>query len=375
MRILFLDQFNQLGGAQQCLLDLLPAIVERGWEAIVMLPGDTLPGNGTLGDSIRKLGVEVLPITSGPYSSGYKTARDLVRFVRDVRPAAAEITRLCAERSTDIIYVNGPRLVPAAVLATVRRKSLLFHCHSYLSPRYLEWITAIPLRFAHANVAASSHFVAQPLRKWIPSGQVQIVYNGVRASDERKSRERNIRGSTMRIGVIGRIAPEKGQDIFLRTARILHRDHPDCQFVVCGAPLFSDSSYDRDIRSLAQGLPVEFTGWREDVERVIEGLDLVVVPSTPIDATPRVILQAFAAKVPVVAFANTGFKELIEDRKSGFLVTHRTPEALAAKIHELLAGDPGRLEQTAQCAWLDWRTRFSLETYQHRMIAILEQMA
>src|SRR5256885_17159324 len=40
MKILFLDQFSDLGGAQRCLLDLLPAVLERGWLAHVAAPGD-----------------------------------------------------------------------------------------------------------------------------------------------------------------------------------------------------------------------------------------------------------------------------------------------------------------------------------------------
>jgi glycosyltransferase involved in cell wall biosynthesis len=260
--------------------------------------------------------------------------------------------------------------VPAAALAAGKGRPVLFHCHSYLSPRYLEWITALPLRCVRAKVAASSRFVAQPLRRWIPSSRIHIVYNGVREACEQRP-PRN----TLRIGIIGRIAPEKGQEMFIRAARIVHRDLPRCEFVVCGSPLFSDASYDREIRSLAQGLPVDFTGWSDEVERVLASLDLLVVPSMPIDATPRIILQAFAAKVPVLAFANAGFKELIEDRKTGFLVSDRTAEALAAEIHELLAGDTGRIEEAVEAAWQSWRTRFSLEIYQSRMIGTLEEMA
>ena len=40
MNILFLDQFSDLGGAQRCLLDLLPAVIERGWRAHVAAPGE-----------------------------------------------------------------------------------------------------------------------------------------------------------------------------------------------------------------------------------------------------------------------------------------------------------------------------------------------
>jgi glycosyltransferase involved in cell wall biosynthesis len=361
MKILFLDQFNQPGGAQQCLLDLLPAVLQRGWEPVVMLPGV-----GEVGDRIRKLGIRVEPVRCGPYSSGHKTWADVTRFAPDILSAAADISK----HHADLIYVNGPRLIPASVLAARNRTPLLFHCHSYLSPRYLEWITALPLRLARARVAASSRFVTAPLRKWLPSSRIQVVYNGVAAD----GRIRRTRTKSLRIGVIGRIAPEKGQVAFLNAANILHHHIPGCNFVVCGAPLFSDITYDRNIRALAKELPVEFTGWREDVGEILNTLDLLVVPSSQIDATPRIILQAFAARVPVVAFANEGFKELIDDGETGFLVTTRTPEALAAKLRDLLLGSPDVLNQVAENAWTTWRTRFSLEAYRDRLIGILETM-
>ena len=39
MNILFLDQYSDLGGAQACLLDLMPAIQAQGWSAQAVLPG------------------------------------------------------------------------------------------------------------------------------------------------------------------------------------------------------------------------------------------------------------------------------------------------------------------------------------------------
>src|SRR5713226_7859843 len=105
MNILFLDQFSDLGGAQRCLLDLLPAVRERGWRAHVAAPGD-----GCLRSRSVALGAEFHSIRCGPFESGRKSTRDLVRFARELPGLAREIRRIGAE----IVYVNGPRLLPAA---------------------------------------------------------------------------------------------------------------------------------------------------------------------------------------------------------------------------------------------------------------------
>src|ERR1019366_3307065 len=122
---------------------------------------------------------------------------------------------------------------------------------------------------------------------------------------------------------------------------------PQCRFLICGAPLFSNPAamrYCAELEALAEDLPVEFSGWTEDVEGVLATLDLLVVPSAAIDATPRVILEAFAAGVPVVAFASGGIPEIVEHGVTGCLVEARSPKALAFAIRDVLR-EPERLRE------------------------------
>jgi glycosyltransferase involved in cell wall biosynthesis len=198
-----------------------------------------------------------------------------------------------------------------------------------------------------------------------------VVYNGVRRialpAQPRASGE-------FRIGVIGRISPEKGQADFLRAARTLHNVAPQCRFLICGAPLFSNRAamrYCAALEKLAEGLPVEFAGWTEDVEGVLARLDLLVVPSTAVDATPRVILEAFAAGVPVMAYASGGIPEIVEHGVTGFLVEERSPKALAFAMLDALES-PERRSEAAERARAKALTGFSLERYRAQMIQAIE---
>src|SRR6266545_952744 len=118
MRILFVDQFGELGGAQQCLLDLLPAVLMRGWRATICAP------RGLLLERARSLGVEVQAIACGPYAHGRKSFVDVFGFLRDTPQVAAKLRAQAA----DLLYVNGPRVLPAAALDP--RSPVLFHAHS-----------------------------------------------------------------------------------------------------------------------------------------------------------------------------------------------------------------------------------------------------
>ena len=79
MNILFLDQFSDLGGAQRCLLEVLPAVTDRGWQAHV-----AAPGNGELRDRALAFGASYRQIGSGPYQSGRKSISDLFHFAREL---------------------------------------------------------------------------------------------------------------------------------------------------------------------------------------------------------------------------------------------------------------------------------------------------
>src|SRR5205823_13796101 len=108
MRLLLLDQYSDPGGAQRCLLDLLPAIQERGWQAVVGLPGD-----GELFGRVRAMGFETARLACGPYSAGRKSLRDGARFLVESPRLARQIRDLARRLSADLIYINDPRLLPA----------------------------------------------------------------------------------------------------------------------------------------------------------------------------------------------------------------------------------------------------------------------
>ena len=364
MKILCLDQFGDLGGAQRCLLELLPAMFNRGWSVRVAAP------QGPFTQRAAALGAAAEPTVCGPYSCGRKTLADVARMLAEAKPLAGEIRELAAGYGADLIYVNGPRLLPAVALAARNGARVLFHSHNRLGG--LSRLAAgRALAMTRAATVASCRYVARPLAAYSGRRGIRVVYNGVR---EIALARRSPGGPEFRIGMIGRISPEKGQAVLLRAARILHRTSPECRFLICGAPLFSDRAafrYRAEVEALAEGLPVEFAGWREDVESVMADLDLLVVPSVSNDATPRVIMEAFSAGVPVLAFASGGIPEIIERGVTGFLVEDRSAEALAAGIRDLLR-EPHRLREAAENARAKARTDFSLDRYRAQMIESIE---
>ena len=366
MKILFLDQYSEMGGAQRVLADFLPTVQRRGWGAHV-----AVPGAGPLVQQLRSRNIEVTEIPCGPYRSGRKGISDLFQFARDVRRQSQIIRNVLKQGTFDLVYVNGPRLLTAATMATPRETPVLFHLHYPIHQALAARLAGWSVRRSGATVVACSNSVAQTLAGRIGQCKLQVIYNG---TSDMVFREREFSADKpWRIGLVGRISPQKGQIEFLEAAKLLAMEFPTLRFVICGAPLLGADEYFDLVKSLARGLPVEFLGWREDVASVLAGLDLLVMPSKD-EGTPLILLEAFSAGLPVIAFPSGGIGEVISDRETGFLVPDSSAKGLAAQIRELLTSDPLILKSTASQARQAWEESYTLAGYHDRLTDLVEQV-
>ncbi len=366
MKILFVDQYSEVGGAQRVLIELVEAVEKRGWRAEA-----ALPGGGPLLEQLRSRHIEAHEIPCGPYRSGDKGAADLVRFALDLRRQLRILHDLVNRGGFDLIYVNGGRLLAAASIAARGAAPVLFHMHYPIHQAWAARLAAWSVRRSDATVVACSKSVAQSLARYIQSREMHVIGNGTR---ELRFREREFGGQKgWRIGLVGRISPQKGQLEFVEAARSIAGELPTARFVICGAPLFGADEYFRQVKALAEGLPVDFLGWRDDVAGVLAELDLLVMPSKE-EGTPLVLLEAFSAGVPVVAFPAGGISEVITDGETGFLVMEASAKALAGKIRDVLQGDPAILQKIAVQARRRWEASYTLAGHQNRVMELLERV-
>jgi hypothetical protein len=350
MRILLAEQFSELGGGQRDLLDLLPGMIAKGWQATV-----AAPGSGPLFERVRQMGAKTVRIGIGEYAAGHKTVGDAARFLLDT----IALGRWIARQDFDLISVGGARLMPA-VARGAKGRPVVFQALHFLGKSYAVALAVRAIRSANAAVIANSGYVASQFPP-----PVRVIYQGVPeipfAWPERRD--------ALRIGIVGRIAPMKGHTDFLRAAARIARELPAARFVICGAPMFTTRSYVDEVHQLARGLPVEFLGWREDVGAVLADLDLLVVPSTAAEATTRVIVEAFSAGVPVVAYTIGGISEIVRDGENGFLVPECEPAALARKLLDVARMD---LRGIASRARADWEQRYTVDRYRREMTDAME---
>jgi glycosyltransferase involved in cell wall biosynthesis len=359
MRVLFVDQFSEFGGAQLGLRDIMAEGVERGWQCWF-----AAPGSGGLFDYCQTSGITSRPLQLGAYRNSSKSLRDMARYLFDMSRSARSVNDIVRQNRIDLVYVNGPRILAAAAGV---RCPLVFHLHSVLDKVYSRNIARWLLKRSRATVIAASHFVAEPLRATLRQEAVRVIYNGVRDFGfVPRPRQRR----AQRVGIIGRIAPEKGHLDLVRAVGLLSDKGYDVQLLIVGATLFSDPAYATRVREAATGASVEFRGWTDDIASALSEIDILAAPCHGAECSPRIMMEAFSAGTPVVAYPSGGIPELVTDDYSG-LLTQAGPHHLSAAIERLLV-NPDLMAKLSTNGRREWESRFRIERFRSDVASFVE---
>ncbi len=136
------------------------------------------------------------------------------------------------------------------------------------------------------------------------------------------------------IGVIGRLSPEKGQDVLLEALRTL--DTVSLQIKVL---FIGEGPTEGRLRELSAQYNLEdrviFTGYQEHIAGYYPLLDAIVLPSRS-EGLPNVALEALHFRIPIVATSAGGTPEVIIDGCTGLLVSPDDPIGLAHAIYRIL---------------------------------------
>ncbi len=141
----------------------------------------------------------------------------------------------------------------------------------------------------------------------------------------------------LRFGFMGGIHKHKGLHVLMEAVAGL--DRSEAHLVVHGTG--TDPKYLQSMREKARSLGASWNGGfgAEDVPRVLAGIDVLVVPSLWVENAPFVILEAFAAGIPVIAAYSEFLKDCVQDQVNGLLFERGNAEQLQACMQRFLVED------------------------------------
>lgn len=214
---------------------------------------------------------------------------------------------------------------------------IIVHLHGREDESRGPCVVPVKIRLAD-SVIATSQSVGEVAVGWRP----HVVYPGVDIPNRSgcgKGPDRFSAGTV--IGTARRLIPIKGIIYLIRAFALLRRSVHDVRLEIAGSgperPLLES-----EVRLLGLEDCITFLGWREDLDSVLKGWQVFVLPSLE-EGFGVAALEAMAAGLPVIASAVGGVPELVEDGRTGLLVPPGNSAALAHCLRELLLNPEQRL--------------------------------
>ncbi len=259
-----------------------------------------------------------------------------------------QLSRIVDKFSPDILQTHGYKghfLVSRELKRMPRPWIAMFHgftTENY-KIRFYNWLEKRLARSADLLISVSPplHALAEKIRPGKSSRLILNAITQVEAPTDSTSVAEvlpDLDGDTQVLAVIGRLSPEKGQDIALQALKRARLADPSLfervhMIIVGEGPersMLEQLSTDLDLND-----SVSFLGFRDDVHALICRSLIVVMPSRS-EGLPNIALEALARRRPVIATDVGGVPEVVTDGENGLLVKAEDPEALASAITRLV---------------------------------------
>jgi len=383
-RVLYVNQTDQVSGAERSLLAMLESVRPTVDPVLACPPGE-------LTEAAHGLGVATTPIMGTRASfrvHPVHTSRGLYEIGRSALQIRAAVSRL----RPDLIHANTTRASLLSVLARYRSgPPIIAHIRDWApAGRLPRLVDSVVGRRADAVVANSTtvggQFHGLPLRR-----PVQVIHNAVdltrfdpaACDGAAVRRELDIPDERVVLSVIGQLTAIKGQDDAIKIAAELVDAGADVELLLVGTAKFTAPGASLDNEDFGRRLPrlaadlgvaerVRFLGERRDVPDILAATDLMLMPFWR-EGFGRVAIEALALGVPVAAAAVGGPLDIVRPDLDGLLLPPLDPAAWTRELlplladHELLSemGEHGR----------DRAREFSLQGQTEAVLGLYRELA
>ena len=357
MKILQILPELQVGGVETGTIDFAKYLIEKGHSSYVISHG------GELVSELEANGTKhfTLPVHQ-------KSLWVMVRMVKAVR-------QIIIDHDIDIVHARSR--VPAWIAFFACRKTkaaFITTCHGYYRHPFFSQV----MGWAKFVIVPST-VIAKHMRETfhVPFEHIRYIPRSVNL-EKFAGLTKEINNPHMPIiAIIGRITPLKGHVYFIRAMAQVVRSYPRARIWIIGDAPKKKPTYKQEVEMSVKrwGLTnhIEFLGNRQDVPQLLAKVDVVVMSSIYPESFGRVMLEAQAAGVPVVATRVGGLMDIIDDNQTGLLVEPKDTEAMAQAVLKILQ-NANLANNLVQQAKEKIKTHYTLEHMAGQTLAVYEEL-
>jgi len=344
-----------VGGVERGTVDLAVYLKNHGHDALVVSNG------GAMVAQLEALGIRhyVLPVHRKNFVVAWHCMKALRRIIHDEK--------------VDIVHARSR--VPAWIAWWAARKTdaeFVTTCHGYYSQNMLSRIMGWGKRVIVISEVVGRHMIDH---FGVHPDNIRLIPRSVDL-EKFKFRERPAGRSAVVVSMIGRITPLKGHPWFLQGMARVIRLMPFVQVHVIGDAPPGKQDYKDSLMLLTRRLGiagnVEFLGNRSDIPQLLNDTDILVLSTVTQEAFGRVLIEAQAVGVPVVATKVGGVVDIVAHERTGLLVLPKDAEGIAAAVMRLV-NDRKFADGLAVAARQAVEEKYTLEQMAVKTIAVYEE--
>ncbi|HAD82223.1 MAG: hypothetical protein A2509_03985 [Candidatus Edwardsbacteria bacterium RIFOXYD12_FULL_50_11] len=347
-KILFFDHSPIISGAEYSLLDILQGLKNKPVDYRLL----TIKGSKLI-KKTNDIGIETIEI-SLPERLLYINKNDfqrqpgkIIQSLGSVKKTVIEIYNILRRGKYDAIYTNTLKShILGGLAGTMAGVKVIWHLRDIpIQPRPKRAIQLLATFIPDKIIA-----VSEAVGRQFGGRKVSVIHNGIDAQAIQKKaalempaeiqRIRESSGGGPTIGIVGQIARWKGQDVFLRAAKLLAEKLPQAKFLIIGEALFDEKEFKLELNNFVINNNLQkrviFTGHLENVYPILKQLDVLVHCSVEPEPFGRVIIEAMALGVPVIATRGGAVEEIITNGENGLIVSPGDHQQLAGAVENIL---------------------------------------
>jgi glycosyltransferase involved in cell wall biosynthesis len=375
LRLGFVTASLDVGGAERKMLSLVERLPRDRFEVEFVL----LTHAGTLAPAAEAAGAKVRVLGWAPRGSRLYRLRwlwDVVRFGPQLRRGRYDIVHTWLFHASALTSLTRP-LTRVPVLISGRERLDDYKDSFGPIERLLD---ALARRSSDAIVAVSEAVRADvAVHEHIDPGRIRVIRNGALLPPPMPDEERAAIRSGWGFGpdelVVGSVAnykPRKGLDLLLRVTAKLRPQLPNLRLVLVGEgthrPVLEGLIAELDLHDV-----VRLHGREPDARRLYGAFDILAHASES-EGGPNAVIEAAAARRPIVATRAGGTVEAVIDGESGLLVPVGDEAAFAGALLKL-ALDPALRERLGSAAWERAASVFGMDRFVAETAALYEELA
>ena len=358
MKIAHLETGRHLYGGAQQVLTLLDGLKARGHENILY----ALETSEIVAPAVLR-GHQVNPVQlAGDHDAGF-----IFRFRAHLKEDGPDLLHVHSRRGADTFGGVAARLAGVPAVLSRRVDNPLTRASA-------------SLRFwPYRRVIAISNAVANVLRgAGLGDERLAVIADAIDTSKLVLSpdmdwfrRAFHVAENAPVAGVVAQLIERKGHSELMQALPLVLGEHPGLEVIFFGrGPLEQELR----MRAQAQGLEgaVRFAGFRNDLDRILPCLDMLIHPASA-EGMGVAVLEAASAAIPVIAFAAGGIREAVVHGETGLLVPPGDIVGLADAIRTLL-DDPELARRYGVAGRRRMETRFSVDDQVDAHLALYRQV-